>query len=977
VNVLLNNDLRPVQTTLFLNKLDALLEKLRLQYEGGVYNTREEVIEEFLRAIGKFYTQLQEPFLQLRPVQKGTPPSINGHNTSFSEIDQDLRVVFKELNTLEDLILRNFNFMVAEKDNLNKLLKRVSSKVGDYVLYSEDPIGDAIYFKDSFNDTSKIDYGSSLLKEKQCEILQAEGIVTLPLIQQGGTSTLIKSSVTINNTSNGSNGNYQEIGAVPHNNTDDILDANPDTWFEYERVQRELSEDDEPLLLDLTFYFDKPEVINFIKVNPNNFGTQTPVFIRSIDTSADGEVWVSIKDDIPIAGFLQEDEDNIFTLAPAVSKFTGQGLYTFTPRQVKYVHILLEQSTPYLIKTTSGDQWRYAIGLRDIELYAQRYEAAGDIISQPFISATEIQKVSLLASENPAFVSELADIVHQVSPDDGASWYSIQPQDRVSIETPEIVNFNTIDEDAVKTATPVYSIRHRMLLNRDPKQFKEGSSTLRRTVKTGIDILNLPTTSPIQMSLTRPPVAGTVVLMNPLWGSRTRTTNVAANKRVIGVSTGQSGMRLTLPAVIGQMLHDGRLTRDELVIWVNNDPDWVRVGNWSYSTVPVDLDGDEFDRVYTIDLTEDKAVVQFGDGNQDPAGRKGMVPSGGSTISFTLTAEAVTPSASAPHTYELQFSSDGDKRNFRIYREEPAKRITAEKIVPGREIHRLKYKNITGTPTFTNDTTPVFNTGQKKVFLDGDQENTITGDWSLDTTNGIVYSYVAAPPNSSITITYDYVPVVELSESDWDFVIGADNLYNKIAIKKSGYGLIQDTTGITPGNNLRIINLGHTSVVPGSVIGIDTDLFDGAGAVPFEVAYINGRDEFPDPAGTEDSVAGYYSIDYRNGLMYFADQTEDPSPSAIDNLYCSYTQINAEYNIARIVDTSKYTVDTTSSIISIEEQETLNVWGQKDSAARNDSLLKAIYDYVQTTRESIEVLEPFFSPIVREYVLKVLPKGAA
>jgi hypothetical protein len=659
VSILLNKDLRPLETTLFLNKLDTLLEKLRVQYEAGFFETQEDVIEEFNRAIEGFYASLKTPILKLRPVREGTPPSFANYNLLFGDVERDLRVIFKEVDTLERMILRNFNYMVSERDKVNKLLKRVSSKVGDYVLYSDDPIGGAIYFKDSFNDTSKTDFGSELLKEPQCEIYQAEGIVTLPIIREGS-SVVSNVKVKINEEhSNGSSGNYQELGAAPHDELRDVLDSNPDTWFEYERVQRTRSVEDESLKLDLTLYFDQPQVVNFIRINPNNFGTQTPVVIKSIDTSFDGAVWVSVKDDIPIAGFLQEDEEDIFTLAPSTSKFAGQGLYTFTPRKVKYIRLLLEQVTPYLIDTPGGEQWRYAIGIRDIELQAIKYQTKGDIISQSFSSVLEIQKVSVLASENPFEASELADVLHQVSPDDGASWYSIQPQDRSGTEIPEILSFNTADENAISTPSPVYTLRHRMTLSRETDAFVEGSSTFRRTVKSGMDILTLPLVSPVTVTLTRPPVAGSLVLMNPLWGARSQQGDITASKQVLGLSNGQPGMRLTLPQEITDKIKSGDIGFDEVKIWVDNDSRWLRAPNdWT--------DVGRYDRVYILDTSGDNGIIQFGkegittvtDGILDAVG---AVPAGGSVISFTLTEEQLHPSVTPPHTCDLIFTTDGEK----------------------------------------------------------------------------------------------------------------------------------------------------------------------------------------------------------------------------------------------------------------------------------------------------------------------------
>jgi hypothetical protein len=49
-------------------------------------------------------------------------------------------------------------------------LKQVYSKLGDYILFSQDPTGDSFFFSDSFNNQFRIDFNSSLLNATQCDV---------------------------------------------------------------------------------------------------------------------------------------------------------------------------------------------------------------------------------------------------------------------------------------------------------------------------------------------------------------------------------------------------------------------------------------------------------------------------------------------------------------------------------------------------------------------------------------------------------------------------------------------------------------------------------------------------------------------------------------------------------------------------------------------------------------------------------------
>lgn len=961
-----NEDLRPESNDLFKNKLAVALEDLKEKYTKGELQTVEELSNEFSKAIRKFYRDPHTPFFEPVHAVFGTPPSYEDHNDNFGDINRDLTVGFNQLEALEDLLIKNFNFAVSERDKINKLVKKIGSLVGDYVLYSDDPIGNALYVKDSFNDTSKTDLGSNLLTEKQCEILQSEGIVSLPVVRTGAPQSRVP-NIKINDSSNGSAGNYQEIGAASHDDIDAILDANPDTWFEYENVVSEITGDTQALRLDLTLYFDAPTIINFIRLNPNNFGTQNPVKILTIDTSYRGNIWTSIKDDIPIADFLGEDEENVFTLASSTSKFAGQGLYTFTPRKVKYVHIVLEQNTPYQIQTSSGYAWRYAIGIRDIHLQALEYEEKGDFISLPFNFAQEVQKVSILASENPVEVSELADVAHQVSPDDGATWYDIQPQERSGLEVPEILNFNNAAIDAIQTDSPVFALRHRMLLERFPNAFKAGASTLRQEIRSGNDLLGIPTFSPLELELTRSPVAGTVTLMNPLWGMRSFATGtddvvsgkVAAAKHVIGRSTGVNGMRFALPDVVSEYLIDGSLDIDDIVVWVDDETGWSRVGDWSNGSVDTDT------KHYT--LSRD-GILQFGNGDFTSA--LGRIPAAGSYIGFTLREEQLQFNSS--FTCELLFPTDGDQENVKIWRIDQVKEDNTVDLKPGATVHRLPHQNIDdGTLGDDVAISPDTNFDDYKTYIDGSQELVNDGDYSIDYENGIIYSYTPVANTGTVTVTYDYQPKVRIGNTNWEFVHGADRTYRKIKISPDVFSDIP-YTGQSITASVRVVDFGVTNITPKSMVfSTPSSLFD-SGADPYEVAYVDGVTEFK-KEDTEIDFSGYYSIDYKNGIMYVSpDDTTGGTPGTVDFRAMNF---QAEYNIARIVDGNEFTVNTETKLVSVSHREAMRVWGKTAIERKQDVLLKAVYDYVYSSRESIEELEPYFSPIVRDVVLKVIPKG--
>jgi hypothetical protein len=255
------------------------------------------------------------------------------------------------------------------------------------------------------------------------------------------------------------------------------------------------------------------------------------------------------------------------------------------------------------------------------------------------------------------------------------------------------------------------------------------------------------------------------------------------------------------------------------------------------------------------------------------------------------------------------------------------------------------------------------------AFQDGSSELTGIGQYSVDWEQGIIYSYDGVATNASgWTVGYWYIPRTELKENQWDFVVDADRKYNRISIGDTGYAEIE-VSGVAITASVRMVQLENEdgdsvkSVVPGSIAFSGTPFTSGE--TPHEVPYRDGETEFKH-TDTEIDTSGYYSVDYKNGILYVA--SGDTTATSPGNISFKYTNFVVCYNIGKFMLSDAYTVDTAAKTISVSEREVLKLWGD----VANKRLVKAIYDYVQTTRESIEELEPYFSPIVRDVVLKIL-----
>lgn len=1046
----MNNQTSTVPSTILRNKLAKLA--IRLQQQAGPqgnnidFNTREKVLTEAIKILSRFYAKLSEPGYDPTEIIVDTVPDAEGFNDNFQAISDDLEVVFSEFENLEGVVLGEFNYMVSRLNRLNRKLKAVSSSLGDFILFSDLPTKDAVFFGDSFNNLSRVEANSPLLNNEQCEVNQVEGIVTLPVDRQAQQTINITETPVINSNSNGTSGNNEELNAQLHGVLADVLDNNADTWFEYERVVS--TDDGVALLLDFTINIGESKVINFVRVNPNNFGTRTQVEIVAIDTSIDGKDFVSIKDDIPIAGFIAEDEANVFTLAPSTSKFAGQGLYTFTPRKARYVHLTLKQTTPYTIETNAGaTKHRYAIGVRDVDIQAIPYKTEGEIISSNYELTDDVRKVVLLSSQKPdaSTISQLASIEHSVSPDNGVTWFQIRPRDSVGNTNldqtvPEVLDFNGITDGSVATTSDVKSLRYRAKLVRNSDNFVADSAELAQVIASRTELHTPPTTTPLSITLQNAPIDGTLRLIDPQFGSRGK------NEAKYQIATG-NGSKLRIDLPFKPLVRDVQKVYDgskDITIgedpWTleDNDPQQVFVNNIQWTR------GALSGAVNNYQLNYEEGRLEFGDGTDGNA-----VPTGAG-IAMTLSEERLYPGRGTDHIAKLGYPTSNDKKQVEIAILQPPKSDTFV-LKKGTKRHQLKPDIVADTVVLSS-----LASSAEEDFVDGDTELT-TGKYSVDYTNGMLYLHDATSTSTDVTIIYRYNPRVVLAETDWEFVDSDDGIADSISISDFAFQTFRPVALTIP-TGVKYFNLSTLAVVRGSLT------FSNATIFATEVEFIDGRSELlgvvhaseqlapilgvtpseirvipfsmkisTDPGfsvtftdqstfldektfvdgSTELTVDGDYSIDKTLGNIHvqLADNVEDPGvvnyyyvdPQATltgrysvnyqtGEVFChdattagitvthNYSNYRMKYDIARLVPSDDWEFDASSKKITIQDREILRNLRTPQSVGVASSVggskyYQAAYQYVKSGRPDVTALEPYFSPVLKDYALKIITRN--
>jgi len=668
-----NRHLTRPPTEILRARLKVLMDNVNNMYQSGSQVLESDISTAYHDALSLFFESLDNSITSISvDIKQGTPADPLIYNVFTNAFMRDMEALFLEITALDKLTTSSFNSILAEQEQVLQISRRISNKLGDYLLYADPSLGGGFFFGDSFNSAERIEVGTPLLEGNECFLGQDEGVILLPLDDTPERPTV--KSFIINKLSNGTAGNNLQIDTISKTEMAAIGDGEPNTWYEYEKVTT--FESSTPLIFDFTIALEEISIINHIHINPINFGTPTPVKIIKLETSKDGLEYISIKDEVPIKDFVAEDKEDVFSLSPATSKFAGQGFYSFLPRKMQFVHVVLEQHTPYSIQTNNGLRLRYAIGIRDINILGRKFKPDGSIISTPFSSNIEIKKVSLWASENPTEASQLADIIHSISENDGATWRPVQPQGRSSFDLPEVINFNNIASGSVTTDSPVDTLRHKVTMKRNTDVF-DGDIILKQEKISQVDIVSAPSGGDFTIQTTQSPVEETLILLAPFYGSYSCPaprygSNIVGksapmdldfmdfNVDVPSIDT----LRFDLPLLDIENLeeHLRVLVNGEQIEFVDKDAESLGANSYtSYSPV------DENSKVYF--LNKGGRELQFGhvDNSTDPPTKYGFLPPAGAKIQVCLDGDNPRLELTDKgYVLNLTSSSDGFKENMSI-----------------------------------------------------------------------------------------------------------------------------------------------------------------------------------------------------------------------------------------------------------------------------------------------------------------------
>lgn len=473
----------------------------------------EDVYARFTDAVKKIATEGVSPSLALPVIQHGDLADSGQLNTVLTQVKTDVDTLYKELVLMNQLLTIGFNQINNEHAAAIKKTKKVRSLLGDYGLFTNTYHDPHLYFTESFVNTDNIDSSTDFINTTIAAVDEVSGVAVLGYT--GEDAQVYPVAEIKIDSGNGTAGNNWQL--IPGDSVQKklfngepkaMIDGSAETMFEYEKVEdgylgspaleiyNTLPPGKEPLQLSIICKLETPNIVNYISIYPNNFGTDKWINIADIATSLDGKNYLSIKEQIPVDGFIPDE--NYFTLGPKGSKYEGIGSFLFFPRSAQYIKIWLTQSSAYPIETADGIKARYAIGVRDIAIKGIKFAEKSELVSKVIETGEPLKKIALLAIQNPVFNNVLAKILHEISPDKGATWYPILamhdknphpenndyqlspssldvgvPDINGVTRVPKVLNINTGDTGAITTEEEVTQLRWRIRLERNTAGFNE------------------------------------------------------------------------------------------------------------------------------------------------------------------------------------------------------------------------------------------------------------------------------------------------------------------------------------------------------------------------------------------------------------------------------------------------------------------------------------------------------------------------
>lgn len=684
---------------------------------------------------------------------------VNSYQIKLLELDSKFRRIKQKESVLSLLTSREDKYVVSEEfvnhDNLNYMF--VSSPAGEVCS----------------------DEGVFVLPIKTKEVVQPKNIIILK-------------------ESNGNPGNSDEAITFNNLNPFNTLNQNDQNWFEYERL------DNGPCELNLLIDFNKPVLLNNLRIVPVNINNSTPIEVVDVVFNTSSNNSISLKDITAET----KVEDFILNFGQNGSAWEK----TFLPVVAKSVILKFKQTTSYYISTTSPDdrivpRARFAIGLKSISFNKITFANEGGINSSikniPVLYAVEPECLGLPK------IQDLYNAVLEVSFDGGETW-SLQ-----NIQLGQKGKIVLNKELGTSFVWRLGLTRNNQAFSEIETFFPEVSAI--RNVDSVLKTVNR-NSSPAVINLNANPKNGQLTVIQPGVITKSATKQVQ-----IGVSNGQVG-RYDLPVDIFKLgePEDLQVFVDGLqwTLQPNNSVNPVS-GTWVYS--------DDFKSIYLDGVHA------------------------GSQIAVSLAPETIyLEKTNNGFVANFKNSFDPDKSKIKLYYLENRAKLVSTLLPKDQTIINLPFSNLYSDTWQWSGNNWTESATKANVFAGSNL-------YYVDYTNGIIY-LSSNLGSDTVRVSFRHRTKTEVDKNDFGVVfegttpkgvaldIGAvsgfdveevldGNITQDINLTTGAY---EARIGLVSSDTVKLLS--YDCILPDSV-KINSDLLT-SGEQAEEVPFINGEVEF-------------------------------------------------------------------------------------------------------------------------------------
>ena len=316
----------------------------------------------------EFFQRILANELALPNVSSLETPSIDSFSKERIDVQLKTNMHMSRINKLVELYISNYNNKVKTLIELAGALKRVRQKKAALDLWDREKAKWVIAEKFlNMDNISTSNSGSRIMN-----VDTSQGILTLPI---ESTVKLLLSSVRILS-GNGFIGNSDSDVTTHNIRPQYMFDGNPDTWFEYERL------DSGPCEVTISIDYSTAEIVNYLAVRAVNIGAQTAFEIEDVLFAISGSQTISIKELVSPS----------LTEADFYVKTIGNDIYwsmSFLPVTCTNIILKFKQRNYYRIETMSSDgsvssRKRYGLAIKSIVAARHKYLQSGGISSNAF-----------------------------------------------------------------------------------------------------------------------------------------------------------------------------------------------------------------------------------------------------------------------------------------------------------------------------------------------------------------------------------------------------------------------------------------------------------------------------------------------------------------------------------------------------------------------------------------------------------------